>query len=125
MSVDVVQEVVSADPVDVLSGSEDGAPEGRALERSGVQVVEHHLLQDGLHLLQVPKMSGFTSTSRKDQVASKQKFSGRKTNCPRQECFVCSLSTHLHFSEDDPSLPLNLLLSKSTVLENVRQNFDH
>ena len=45
VGLDVVDQVLALDALDVLLGSEDGAAEGLALERGGVQVVEDDLLE--------------------------------------------------------------------------------
>ena len=51
MGGDVVNDVLPADFLDVLGGSQDGPPEGRALVGVGVDVVEDHLLDLLLHFL--------------------------------------------------------------------------
>mmetsp|Transcript_26376 Transcript_26376/g.42278 ORF Transcript_26376/g.42278 Transcript_26376/m.42278 type:complete len:219 (-) Transcript_26376:254-910(-) len=48
---DVLRQVVARDAFNVISRSQDGAPQTRVLERSGVQVVEQHLFDLLLHLL--------------------------------------------------------------------------
>ena len=47
----IIHQVLSVDLLDILSGSEYGPPEGRALVGYGVEVVEYHLFHLLLHLL--------------------------------------------------------------------------
>ena len=55
MSVDVVGQIITTDPLDVLSGAQNGHAEGRTLVGYGVEVVEDdffHLLVHLFHLTQ-------------------------------------------------------------------------
>ena len=47
----VIHQVLSIDPLNILSGSEYGPAEGRTLVGNGVEVVEYHLFHLLLHFL--------------------------------------------------------------------------
>ena len=47
----IIHQILSIDLLNILRGSENGPPEGRALVGNGMEVVKYHLFHLLLHLL--------------------------------------------------------------------------